>query len=82
MSVEITIDGLNARQKVLADMIWACDSRAQINTLIRSLPTVQLQDEAKSIMEMMILATIEQAYDGLGSLDEAEDVLKKIAKKT
>ena len=82
MSVEITIDGLNARQKVLADMIWACDTRAQINTLIRSLPTVQLQDEAKSIMEMMILATIEQCYDGISPMDEAEDVLKKIAKKT
>jgi hypothetical protein len=78
MSVEITIEGLNERQKVLADMIWACDSRAQINTLIRSLPTVQLQDEAKSIMEMMILATIEQAYDGLGSLDEADALIRKV----
>jgi hypothetical protein len=78
MSVEITIEGLNERQKVLADMIWACDTRAQINTLIRSLPTVQLQDEAKSIMEMMILATIEQAYDGLGSLDEADALIRKV----
>ena len=78
MSVEITIDGLNPRQKVLADMIWACDSRAQINTLIRSLPTVDLQDEAKSIMEMMILATIEQAYDGLGSLDKADALIRKV----
>jgi hypothetical protein len=80
MSIEITIEGLNERQKVLADMIWACDTRAQINTLIRSLPTVQLQDEAKSIMEMMILATIEQAYDGLGSLDEANQLINKVAK--
>jgi hypothetical protein len=80
MSIEITIEGLNERQKVLADMIWACDTRAQINTLIRSLPTVQLQDEAKSIMEMMILATIEQAYDGLGSLDEAQQLINKVSK--
>ena len=28
--IEITIEGLNARQRVLADIIWACDTRQQI----------------------------------------------------
>jgi hypothetical protein len=78
--IEITIDGLNARQRVLADIIWACDTRAQINTFIRSLPTVELQDEARTIVDMMIMATIEQAYDGLGSLDEANELINKVAK--
>lgn len=80
MSIEITIEGLNERQRFLADIIWACDTRAQINTFIRSLPTVQLQDEAKAIIELMILATVEQCYDGLGSMDEAAQLINKVAK--
>ena len=78
--IEITIEGLNARQKFLADIIWACDTRKQINEFIRSLPTVELQDEARSIVDLMIMATIEQAYDGLGSLDEANELINKVAK--
>ena len=80
MSIEITIEGLNARQRVLADIIWACDTRKQINTFIRSLPTVELQDEARSIVDLMIMATVEQAYDGLGSLDEANQLISKISR--
>lgn len=78
--VEITIEGLNARQRVLADIIWACETRKQINAFIRTLPTVDLQDEAKAIVDLMIMATIEQAYDGLGSLDEAAELIKKVSK--
>ena len=78
--IEITIEGLNARQRVLADIIWACDTRAQINTFIRSLPTIQLQDEARSIVDLMIMATVEQAYDGLGNMDEAAELINKVAK--
>ncbi len=78
--IEITIEGLNERQKFLADIIWACDTRTQINAFIRSLPTVQLQDEARSIVDLMIMATVEQAYDGLGSLDEAQQLINKVSK--
>lgn len=78
--IEITIEGLNARQRVLADIIWACDTRKQINAFIRTLPTVQLQDEARAIVDLMIMATIEQAYDGLGSLDEAAQLINKVSK--
>lgn len=81
MSVEITIQGLNARQQILADLIWACDTKAQINSLIRNLPTVDLQDEARVIVDLMILATIEQCYDGISPMDEAKSVLDKIAKR-
>ena len=77
MSIEITIEGLNARQRVLADIIWACDTRKQINAFIRTLPTIELQDEARAIVDLMIMATVEQCYDGLGSMDEANSVLSK-----
>jgi hypothetical protein len=76
--IEITIDGLNARQRVLADIIWSFQDRKGINTFIRSLPTVDLQDEAKAIVELMILAAVEQCYDGLGSMDAAEQLINKV----
>jgi hypothetical protein len=78
MSIEITIDGLNARQRVLADIIWSFQDRKDINAFIRSLPTVDLQDEAKAIVELMILAAVEQCYDGLGSMDAAEQLINKV----
>ena len=78
--LEITIAGLNARQRVIADIIWACDTRKQINEFIRSLPTVDLQDEARSIVDLMIMATIEQAYDGLGEMTEATQLINKVSK--
>lgn len=78
--LEITIAGLNARQRVIADIIWACDTRKQINEFIRSLPTVELQDEARSIVDLMIMATIEQAYDGLGEMTEANTLIQKVSR--
>jgi hypothetical protein len=78
--IEITIDGLNARQQILADMIWACESKADINRLIKSLPTQEMKDEASSIVDLMLMATIEQCYDGLGSMDEAQALISKARK--
>jgi len=80
--LEITIDGLNPRQRILADMIWACDSKADINRLMEFLPTQEMKDEAQVIIDLMLMATIEQCYDGISPMDEAEKVLKRIAKKT
>ncbi len=78
--MEITIEGLNARQRVLADIIWACETRKQINEFIRSLPTVQLQDEARAIVDLMIMATVEQCYDGLSPMTEAQSLIRKVSK--
>lgn len=75
--IEISIEGLNARQRVLADIIWACKDRASVDKFVAGLPSVALRKEAASIVDLMILATIEQCYDGLGSMDEAEKVLQK-----
>jgi hypothetical protein len=76
--IEITLDGLNARQKVLADMIWACDSKADVENFINCLGTRALKKEAETIVEMLIMATVEQAYDGIGSLDEANELINKV----
>jgi hypothetical protein len=76
--IEITLEGLNARQMVLADMIWACDSKAEIDLFIKSLPNKALKTEAQVIIDMLLMATIEQAYDGLGSMDEAKQLINKV----
>ncbi len=76
--LEIQLQGLNKQQAVLADMIWACKTKKQIDALIASLPTKKMKADAETIVQMMIMATIEQCYDGLGSLDEANAVLDKI----
>lgn len=78
--IEITIQGLNKRQSALADMIWACDTKKEIDRFIAGLPTKALKQEAEAIVQMMIMATIEQCYDGLGSLDEAQELIRKVAK--
>jgi hypothetical protein len=76
--IEITLDGLNARQKVLADMIWACDSKADVENFIMALGTNELRREAETIVDMLLMATIEQCYDGIGSLDEANELINKV----
>jgi hypothetical protein len=78
--LEITIDGLNAQQRVLADMIWACKTRSQITALVAGLPTKKMKQEAEAVVEMMIMATVEQCYDGLGTMDEAQALIRKVSK--
>ena len=80
--LEITINGLSPRQMIMADLIWACDSKEDIDGFIRFLPTQEMKDEARVIVDLMLMATIEQCYDGVTPMDEAEKVLKRIAKKT
>jgi hypothetical protein len=78
--IEITLEGLNARQKVLADMIWACDSKADVENFIMALGSNELRREAETIVEMLLMATIEQAYDGIGigSMDQANELINKV----
>ncbi len=55
----ITIEGLNKRQRMLADIIWALDSKEQVTDFIRTLPDVQ-KKEAIVVTQMMVLAFIDQ----------------------
>ena len=78
--LDIQLEGLTQRQMVLADMIWACGTKSEIDRLIKFLPTQEMKDEAESIVQMMIMAAVEQCYDGLGSMDEAKQLIKKVSK--
>ncbi len=77
-NIEITVEGLNERQRVLADIIWACETRAQINKFVKSLPTRELQTEAEGVFQVIMMAAVEQAYDGISNNNEANSVINRI----
>ena len=74
--VEITLNGLNARQKVLADIMWSMEEWRDVEKFIRSLPKRE-RAEAEGIIEMMRMETVE-AYRremGLTNTPEADRVI-------
>ena len=54
----IQIEGLNKKQRLLADLIWSFDSKEQVTAFIRTLPAKDRKD-AQTITEMMILAFLD-----------------------
>lgn len=69
----IEIEGLNKKQRLLADIIWALDSQDQVETFIASLPEQDRKD-AQTVTQMMILAFIDECE----SVAEAQQVIKSI----
>ena len=55
----ITLQGLSPREKLLADLIWACDTQQQAVTLINSLQGSD-RSTAHSIMQVMVLEILEE----------------------
>lgn len=78
---EITLTGLNARQKVLADIMWSIEEWDDIERFIRALPTRE-RAEAKGIVEMMRMELVESYRKemGLTNTPEADRVIDKIRK--
>jgi len=74
--VEFELQGLNARQQVLADIMWQLEEYEQVQAFIATLPDREAC-EAESIIEMMKMAVVEQCYDGIGTMEEADSVLRK-----
>ena len=59
MTVEIKLEGLNARQKVLADIMWAIPEWDDVERFIATLPKRE-RIECEGIVEMMRLELVEQ----------------------
>jgi hypothetical protein len=79
--IEFTIEGLTPQQKVLADIIWACGSRDQVAAFVKGLPTKALKQEASNIVDLMIMAVVEQCYDGINpNMTEAQQLINKVSK--
>jgi hypothetical protein len=68
----IEIEGLNKKQKLLADIIWALDSQEQVQTFIASLPPKDRR-QAQTVTELMILAFLDEVED----TQEAKRVIDK-----
>ena len=79
MSVEFTLEGLTPRQRVLADIIWACEEMADILKFIKTLPTVAMQQEARSIVDLMKMAAVEQCYEDIAEPMDVKTLLAKIS---
>lgn len=78
--MEITIDGLTAKQKVLADIIWQFDDFVDVKRFMDTLPVLERR-ECEAIVELMKMATLEQLYDGIKDNHEANMVIDKINKR-
>ena len=78
--VEFELQGLNARQQVLADMLWACEEYTDVERLLKAMPKRESQ-ECESILEMMKMAVVEQCYQGIKQeYKEAQKLIDKIKK--
>ena len=78
--IDITIEGLNAEQRVLANIIWSYEDYADVQKFINSLPKRQ-KIAAQGIVELMRMAAMEQLYDGITDNPEANMVIDRIAKR-
>ena len=73
--MSITVEGLNARQRVLADILWKLNGRDEVHTFIRSLPR-EFQYDAETVLSMMLAAVFDQGHD----TELASQVLDKYRK--
>jgi hypothetical protein len=64
MTVEIKLEGLNARQKVLADIMWAIEEWNDVERFIATLPKRE-KAECQSILEMMKMELVESYRKGM-----------------
>jgi hypothetical protein len=55
----IEIEGLNKKQRMLADIIWSLDTQDQVRAFIASLPAKD-RVQAQLVTQMMILAFIDE----------------------
>jgi len=74
--VEITLEGLNARQKVLADILWSIEEWSDAERFIETLPKRE-RAECKSIVDMMKMELVESYRKGMGISDtpDADQVI-------
>ena len=58
----IQIEGLNKRQRAIADIMWMMNSKAECQRFIASLEPATRRD-AETVVEMMILAVCDEVED-------------------
>jgi hypothetical protein len=72
---KVQIEGLNHRQRALADVLWMMDDRTQVEAFIRALhPT--MRKEAETVVELMMLSIWDEIETIDDSVKSAIDKLK------
>ncbi len=76
--VEIKLTGLNKRQRVLADIMWAIEEWDDVERFIATLPKRE-RIECEGIVEMMKMELVEGYRMGMGidNTQEANVVIDK-----
>ena len=76
--VEITLNGLNKRQQVLADIMWSIEEWSDVEKFINTLPTRE-RAECEGIVEMMRMELVESYRKEMGitNTPEADRVIAK-----
>jgi 23S rRNA C2498 (ribose-2'-O)-methylase RlmM len=69
---DIEIHGFTAQQRVLADILWACDSQEQCDRLINALP-YPFRTDAIVVRDTIAAAAFDQ-YEGT---DDADSLLER-----
>ena len=79
---EIVLEGLNARQRVLADIMWAIEEWDDVERFIATLPQRE-RIECEGIVEMMKMELVEQYRKGMEieNTQEANKVIKSVLDK-
>jgi len=78
---EIKLDGLNQRQRVLADIMWAIEDWSDVERFIATLPKRE-RIECEGIVEMMRMELVESYRQGMNveTTVEASKLIDKIRK--
>ena len=73
---EIKLEGLNARQRVLADIMWSIEEWTDVERFIATLPKRE-KAECQGIVDMMKMELVETYRKGMGISDtpEADQVI-------
>jgi len=80
--IEIKLEGLNPRQKVLADIMWSIEEWSDVEKFIKTLPKRE-RIECEGIVEMMKMELVESYRAGMqedGLLPNNPEADKVIAK--
>jgi hypothetical protein len=65
----IQITGLTKKQKAIMDVLWMCDSLEQAELVVNSLSQHRDRCDARSLMHIALIESLEQE----GALDEYTD---------
>jgi Trp operon repressor len=72
----IQLEGLTHKQKMLAQLIWDCETQDQLEMLIRCLPTMEDRHMASTLSRVMIYEALEPGIDRYAEV--AQEVIDNV----